>query len=456
VEQLQVWDGEKPLTMAGFFFWTSGSYEQRSQVGLLRYLLFQLLQQHRSFISIVFPEFWAQFWTASMQERIKASMSWPLQSLIQGLKLFLEHGVGKMKICLLVDGLDEFDSDHGEIIQLFKNIVDSSNNDVKVCASSRPWRIFEEAFNNIPSLKLQDLTLNDMNQYVDDRFNKDPRIRRIVRKEPEAGQDLMNEIVTRADGVFLWVILVVRALLEDLRTGDKITDLRSRLHILPISLDGLFKHTLFDTQSEAHVKEVSRIFQLIRAREKICDFTRDQSAASLTLWELALAYEEDKDLPFQLPIHQASPEEISIRCQNMTNLLLIRCAGILEIHQKHAGNSGRARFLEDTTENTYILARSRVTYLHRTVRDFLTYSGVWDDVVSKTTFEKFDPHLCLLRSYILHLKLLLEEPERHRRLDEWWPDIVLALTHARYTPPRPYNIHSTALISELDEVMKFY
>jgi hypothetical protein len=43
VKQLQVWAREKPLTMAGFFFWTSGSYEQRPQVGLLRYLLFQLL-----------------------------------------------------------------------------------------------------------------------------------------------------------------------------------------------------------------------------------------------------------------------------------------------------------------------------------------------------------------------------------------------------------------------------
>jgi len=82
--------------------------------------------------------------------------------------------MGKMKICLLVDGLDEFDGDHGEIIQFFKRVVDSSKNDVKVCVSSRPWAVFEEAFNNILSLKLQDLTLSDMNQYVDDKFNKDP------------------------------------------------------------------------------------------------------------------------------------------------------------------------------------------------------------------------------------------------------------------------------------------
>jgi hypothetical protein len=283
VKQLQVWAREKPLTMAGFFFWTSGSYEQRSQVGLLRYLLFQLLQQHRSFIPTVFPELWTQFWTASTRDRIKASMSWSLQSLIQGLRLFLEQSVGKMKICLLVDGLDEFDGDHGEIIQFFKRVVDSSKNDVKVCVSSRPWAVFEEAFNNIPSLKLQDLTLSDVNQYVDDKFNKDPRIQRIVRKEPETGGELMKEIVKRADGLFLWVILVIRNLLGEIHTGDNVINLQERLHILPTELDGLFQHILFDTQSEDRVKEASRIFQFVRAREIVCGFTRDQSASSLTL-----------------------------------------------------------------------------------------------------------------------------------------------------------------------------
>jgi hypothetical protein len=37
----------------------------------------------------------------------------------------------------------------------------------------------------------------------------------------------------------------------------------------------------------------------------------------------------------------------------------------------------------------------------------------------------------LVEAHILQLKLPLEEPEQHRRLDEWWPDIVLAMTSAR-------------------------
>jgi hypothetical protein len=366
--------------------------------------------------------------------------------------------MGKMKICLLVDGLDEFDGDHGEIIQFFKSVVDSSKNDVKVCVSSRPWAVFEEAFNNIPSLKLQDLTLSDMNQYVDDKFNKDPRIQRIVRKEPETGGKLMKEIVTRADGVFLWVILVIRNLLGEIHIGDNVINLQERLHILPTELDGLFQHILFDTQSEDRVKEASRIFQLVRAREMVCDFTRDQSASSLTLWELALAYYEcDEDLALRLPIQQASYGDASSRCRHMAGRRLSRCAGLLEIHRKNPANAARTRFIEeDSATSTHTLAQSRVIYLHRTVRDFLLYSGVWDNVVSKTRLENFDPHLCLLQSYIKQLKLPLKEPERHRRLDEWWPDIVLALTHARYATYGPEPVQPIALISELDTILRWY
>ena len=44
------------LITAGYYFWTSGSVEQRCQAGLLRCLLFKLLQEHRHLIPITFPK----------------------------------------------------------------------------------------------------------------------------------------------------------------------------------------------------------------------------------------------------------------------------------------------------------------------------------------------------------------------------------------------------------------
>jgi len=50
----------------------------------------------------------------------------------------------------------------------------------------------------------------------------------------------------------------------------------------------------------------------------------------------------------------------------------------------------------------------------------------------------------------------LTEPERHRRLDEWWPDVVLALTHTRYATYGPEHVQPIALISELDTILRWY
>jgi hypothetical protein len=55
---LRAWCGELPLIVASFFFWTSGATDLKSQNGLLRSLLHQLLSQHRDLIPIILPDQW--------------------------------------------------------------------------------------------------------------------------------------------------------------------------------------------------------------------------------------------------------------------------------------------------------------------------------------------------------------------------------------------------------------
>jgi hypothetical protein len=52
---LRCWAQDTPLCVATFFFWNSGSKEQKSQVGLLRALLFQVLSQYPDLIQIMHP-----------------------------------------------------------------------------------------------------------------------------------------------------------------------------------------------------------------------------------------------------------------------------------------------------------------------------------------------------------------------------------------------------------------
>lgn len=56
VSLLRSWARNKRLITAGFYFWISGTLEQRSQTGLIRHLLTQLLDQQRHLIPMVFSE----------------------------------------------------------------------------------------------------------------------------------------------------------------------------------------------------------------------------------------------------------------------------------------------------------------------------------------------------------------------------------------------------------------
>ena len=55
-EALTAWAGDTPLVIASFFFWYSGSGLQKSQIGLLRALLYQCLIDHRELIPMVLAD----------------------------------------------------------------------------------------------------------------------------------------------------------------------------------------------------------------------------------------------------------------------------------------------------------------------------------------------------------------------------------------------------------------
>jgi hypothetical protein len=129
-----------------------------------------------------------------------------------------------LRICLFIDGLDEYEGDRDgtfvDIAGLFAEIATSSN--IKICLSSWPWLVFEDAFHHNPSLRLQDLTTHDIQQYVEDKLNGHVRMAKLRRKNPQSAEELIYEIVSKATGVFLWVKLVVTSLLDGLTNRDRI------------------------------------------------------------------------------------------------------------------------------------------------------------------------------------------------------------------------------------------
>lgn len=230
-ELLRAWAGDCPLVVASFFFWYSGSDLQKSQIGLLRSLLYQCLTDYRELIPIVLAE------TARI-EITELLRYWTLTRLKSAFIRLLEQKSIPLKICLFMDGLDEYEGDHFEIAELFKLVAGVEQ--VKVCVSSRPLLVFDRALKSFSGLILQHLTHDDIRKYVRNRLSINKRMKELEHEEPALRPRLAFEIVSKASGVFLWVKLVVHSLPEGLGNYDRGADLERRLQELPEDLEDLY------------------------------------------------------------------------------------------------------------------------------------------------------------------------------------------------------------------------
>jgi hypothetical protein len=196
---LNKWSSPDLLIKATHFFWNSGTPDQRSYQGLLRALLFDILQQARHLIRVVFSEKWAaHHWHPT--KVVPEPESWTLPGLINAFDLLFQKVGTELRFCLFVDGLDEYDGDPFDIIDLFMRISKSPY--VKLCLSSRPLYDFVKAFRAFPTLRLQDLNFNDIKQYVDDKLRANHQMQELQHKEPEQAPKLSQEIIDKADGSF--------------------------------------------------------------------------------------------------------------------------------------------------------------------------------------------------------------------------------------------------------------
>lgn len=200
---LAEWAAPTPLSMAGFFFWNSGTKDQRSQLGLLRALLYEVLSGSRDLIPVVLPWLWAKRYSLSLDPLTPhpPEKSPSLSNLMQAFKILIQQNKVPIKLCLFIDGLDEYGGDFDKIVKIFEGLPHSPN--IKICVSSRPLLVFEDSFSKCPGLKLQNLTLNDIKSYVSETLTASKRYQQLAIDEPVPAAALEQEIVISADGVFL-------------------------------------------------------------------------------------------------------------------------------------------------------------------------------------------------------------------------------------------------------------
>jgi hypothetical protein len=253
---LQRWAGGDVIA-AAFFFWNAGSSElEKSHLGLLRGLLYQILQECPELIELVFPQRWI-----AVTRSATCKKPWSKVELVTAFDLLLQSSETNSRFCFFIDGLDEFDGDHRDLIDAIRSL--SKSPFIKVCVSSRPWTLFQKELGIHEDLHvaLQTLTERDIDVYITSKL--ETTASEIYR----AGdmRRLGDTVRSRSHGVFLWVSLAVRDLRRGIDGHDSMRMLQERLEAYPLELED-FIQQIFQGIDTAYKRFTGRLLLLMLER----------------------------------------------------------------------------------------------------------------------------------------------------------------------------------------------
>jgi hypothetical protein len=157
---LSEWAHGNDVTIAASFFWNAGSELEKSYIGLLRALLYQVLSQHPDLIQVIFPERWSALLRSSTQRN-----PWTEKELFGALQLLSQAPTANLRLFFLIDGLDEFSGDCDDLNTSLRELNKSTA--IKICVSSRPWTVFRSAYGDHVRcrMELHELTTRDVDRY---------------------------------------------------------------------------------------------------------------------------------------------------------------------------------------------------------------------------------------------------------------------------------------------------
>ena len=333
-EALTTWSGTKDVFIPKFFFWSSGSKIQRSLEGLLRSLLWQILNEFSGVSLPLFDGGPRLDRNKGVSNRHNLIGAWTKSRLQRALKNTIRQLEASCCLCFFIDGLDEFEEDDDELIEFVQSIQSSTG--VKICLSSRPYRNFEDAFHHSAKLRLQDLTKEDIERFVMDKFQEVSRLKSMTRDHETKMNDLKDRIVEKADGVFLWVSLAVKDQIRGLRNGDGPEMLQKRLALLPSEIEGVYSRMLHQID-RPYRQEASHFLRMAIHRP------------GLSLLHHALtSYKGLEDM--LLSTNEVPKQKIHSQCQDIQKRILVTCFGLLEVHQRLHSDTESEQMNEQSSE----------------------------------------------------------------------------------------------------------
>ncbi|KAL2265438.1 hypothetical protein VTJ83DRAFT_6538 [Remersonia thermophila] len=372
-EQLKRWAGHKHLIFAPFFAWRTGAKKQHSLDGLYRFMLFAVLVRRMDLIPLVFPDATMAFSVTPCEPYIDQNHFRPLKLDAALRRLASLSSAKGIRICFLIDGLDEFENDitqrHSYADLCEKLRLWAQGSDVKFLVSSRPETDFKTLAPERLQVHLHHLTEPDIGRMALNMFKKHDTFQHV---KPYY-RSLVDEIVIKAEGVFMWVLLMTRELCNLAAAGEDERTLRNLLDRNP-GLDTLYNE-LIESINPIHRDTVYQmLLWAIIARRR---GTRCSTFSMSWIGQLF----DDPDFPMPSTIDLSNQE--SERRLRLGDYRVSLTKGLLE-----------------TSGNDF----PKVDFIHRTAYDFLQQSLQVRQIRSK--YPNLNEHFLMAKDQLAHLSFL--------------------------------------------------
>lgn len=390
-ELLTEWAAQSKLITFHFFFWKRGTPEQRSLMGLIRGLLWGVVRQSPQLARLLFPHLWlpTEASDTSQPEIVELSED----DIVKAFILLTDGGIvfDEYRFCFFIDGLDEFEDSRGytqsQLMQHLQRWTSNPSRNVKLCVSSRQLPIFSNTLSSAQRLTIHLFTSDDVRELVESRLWANTAFLELAKAEEDRCCNIAQQVIQRAEGVFLWVCVLLNQLEESLANGDSVTMLENIVDSAATELDDLFR-SILDSIPLRYRKQAFTIFALALRLENflLSEKSRDARGGAKKAdyengeWYLSLfscsflveALDKNQNLerivstvPKSIPSDQAGYRS-QVEIGNAA--VAARCKGLLERRQ------GMVKFIH----------RSIPEFLQKFLVEKLTLSELNDEIISST------------------------------------------------------------------------
>ncbi|KAK3046607.1 hypothetical protein LTR09_011955 [Extremus antarcticus] len=313
-----------------FFFDARGDDLEKTTLGVYRVLLYQLLNKAPDLQSVL------DNFDASDLSQAK-SPTWSLDMLQEFLSAAMQ-GLGQRRVKCFIDALDECNEEQvRDMVEYLENLGEhilSDDSRLHICFASRHY----------PTIEIH----NNWRLVLEDEAGHAEDLKKYIRHRLRAGEgklvgEIRDQTQRKANGVFMWTVLVVHILNDEFRRG-RIFAVKKRLQEVPTKLSDLFKDLL--RRDRVNMRDLLLCLQWILFAKRLLSREEFYSA-------MVAGLSHDFDHVDGWKPDPLDPEEVTT--EDMNRFVLNSSKGLAELTKSEKAPT--------------------VQFIHESVRDFLIIDG---------------------------------------------------------------------------------